>query len=138
MEAIVNALVGGVLIGLAASFLLWSHGRIAGISGILAGVVGEDRDWRVAFLAGLLGGGLLVQWLSPESFGVAPGRTLPMLALAGVLVGYGTRLGSGCTSGHGICGISRMSVRSLVATPAFLSVGIVVATLVGLVMGGAA
>lgn len=116
---------GGVLIGAAASLLLWGDGRIAGISGILGGLPGArgDRLWRWAFLAGLLlGAGLystLVGTLPQHWQGGAP-----LMAVAGLLVGFGTRLGSGCTSGHGVCGIARGSPRSLAATATFMAAGI--------------
>ena len=123
----VSALMGGALIGLAATLLLATLGRIAGISGIVNSAV-ESRDgrgWRLAFLAGLIGGAAL--WFV-FGVGVAPARTgfpLPWLVAAGLLVGFGTRLGSGCTSGHGICGLARLSRRSLVAVLAFMGAGMV-------------
>jgi hypothetical protein len=121
----IAALIGGALIGLAATLLLLGIGRIAGVSGIVNNAV-EQRDgrgWRVAFLLGLvLGAGA---WFV---FGAAAaprtGFPWPWLVAAGLLVGFGTRLGSGCTSGHGICGLSRMSKRSLAATLAFMGLGI--------------
>jgi len=138
MQTWALALAGGVLIGLAATLLWWSVGRQAGISGIVAGLGEPDRGWRVAFLVGLVVGGLGWMAVDPSVFGAAPGRNLPMIAASGLLVGVGTRLGSGCTSGHGICGISRGSIRSLVATATFLAVGIATATTVGRLLGGAA
>ncbi|MCH2555770.1 MAG: YeeE/YedE family protein [Alcanivorax sp.] len=120
-----SALLGGLLIGTAAGGLWLLMGRIAGISGILGGLlppVPGDRRWRLAFLAGLL----LSPWLYLAVAGPAPVRvsaSLPVLILAGLLVGYGTRLGSGCTSGHGVCGLSRWSLRSLVATLLFMGAG---------------
>ncbi|MFP1682007.1 YeeE/YedE family protein [Alloalcanivorax sp. C16-1] len=120
-----SALAGGLLIGAAAGGLWLLMGRIAGISGILGGLltpVPGDRRWRLAFLAGLL----LSPWLYLAVAGPAPVRvsaSLPVLILAGLLVGYGTRLGSGCTSGHGVCGLSRWSLRSLVATVLFMGAG---------------
>ncbi|MEO2169230.1 MAG: YeeE/YedE thiosulfate transporter family protein [bacterium] len=121
-------LVGGALIGLSASILLLWTGRIAGISGIVAGVlrpqVGEVA-WRVVFLSGLLCGGLLLAAFYPAALVVQSPGSVGMVALAGILVGYGTRLGSGCTSGHGVCGISRLSPRSLIATMTFIAAGAV-------------
>jgi uncharacterized membrane protein YedE/YeeE len=120
-----RALLGGALIGTAASALWLGAGRIAGISGIVAGLFtsrGEDRVWRLLFLAGLGVGGLGLAWLSPVL--VASTRALPLLAAAGLLVGFGTRLGGGCTSGHGVCGLSRLSRRSLAATATFIATGI--------------
>lgn len=134
-----SALAGGALIGLAASVLLIGYGRIAGISGIagnlLLGKAG-DRAWRAAFLGGLLLAGLAAAWLAPGALGASP-RPLAAVAAAGLLVGIGTRLGSGCTSGHGVCGLSRLSPRSLVATLAFILSGVITVTLLRWV-GGAA
>jgi uncharacterized membrane protein YedE/YeeE len=120
-----SALLGGALIGLSASLLLLANGRVAGISGILGGLVahaGKDRLWRGAFLAGLLLAGLAFVLLRPSAFG-AGSASVPVLAAAGLLVGVGTRLGSGCTSGHGVCGLSRLSPRSLAATVTFMVTG---------------
>lgn len=117
--------LGGVLIGLAAGLLLLVAGRVAGISGILGGVfLGRgDRAWRLAFLAGLLVGGAALLALAPQSFSVSPTTSKAVLVAAGLLVGVGTQLGSGCTSGHGICGLPRLSVRSLVAVVTFIATG---------------
>jgi uncharacterized membrane protein YedE/YeeE len=122
----VPALIGGALIGLSASLLLLSHGKVAGISGIFGALlrVGTtDRSFRASFLLGLLGTGLVLGRLLPGAFvsSFVPG--LPLALLAGVVVGVGTQLGSGCTSGHGVCGISRLSVRSLLATGTFMATG---------------
>jgi uncharacterized membrane protein YedE/YeeE len=133
-----SALAGGVLIGLAASLLLMGYGRIAGISGIAGNlIVGKrgDRAWRGAFLLGLLVAGLLAAVLTPHAIGAAP-RPLAAIAGAGLLVGIGTRLGSGCTSGHGVCGLSRLSPRSLVATLTFMLAGVISVTLLRWVGGG--
>jgi uncharacterized membrane protein YedE/YeeE len=113
-------------------------GKIAGISGILAGVlkpVRGDTLWRICFLAGLLAGGMLLRIFLPTAFDFGIIRPLPMLIIAGLLVGFGTRLGSGCTSGHGVCGISRLSPRSLVATGTFIIAGALVVYLVNHLMG---
>ena len=123
-----SGLAGGVLIGLSASLLLLGAGRVAGISGITAGAFSRERDhrdWRLAFLAGLVAAGLFVNLVVPGSLAASP-RTHVELALAGLLVGVGTRLGSGCTSGHGVCGTSRLSPRSLVATLIFVATGMLV------------
>ena len=120
------SLFGGMLIGLSASAMLLLDGKIAGISGILAGVlkpVRGDTLWRICFLAGLLTGGLLLRIFLPGAFDFGIIRPFPMLIVAGLLVGFGTRLGSGCTSGHGVCGVSRLSPRSLVATGTFIFTG---------------
>lgn len=116
-------LIGGLLIGVAAAGLFWALGRIAGISGILGGLmqagVAGDRVWRLCFLAGLLLAGVLA---APTPM-LTPDSSLPLLAVAGLLVGVGTRMGSGCTSGHGVCGLGRLSLRSLVATLVFMTAG---------------
>lgn len=131
-------LAGGLLIGTAASLLLWLNGRIAGISGILAGVLmrpGNEAGWRWLFLAGMLGGASIEFWLIPARRAFETGLSWPMFLLAGVLVGIGTRLGGGCTSGHGVCGLGRLSARSLVATATFLITGVVTVFLVRHVFG---
>jgi len=135
----VSALSGGALIGLAASLLMMSHGRIAGISGIYKGLlpgVEGDRDWRVAFVGGLLLAGLAFTWLVPGAVEASAQRSVGLTAVAGLIVGVGVTMGNGCTSGHGVCGISRISRRSLVATAAFMTTGMITATLVQLLMGG--
>ncbi len=122
----VLSLIGGALIGTAASILLMLNGRIAGISGIVGGVFPPregDFAWRVSFVAGLLVGGLVLLRLHPAALSVAYSPSLPFAVLAGVLVGVGTQLGSGCTSGHGVCGISRWSLRSMLATVTFIGTG---------------
>ena len=121
-----SATLGGVLIGLSASLLLWTNGRIAGISGIVAGAVGPaatERTWRWFFLLGLLAG--TAGWFSLVDAGFSVRSGNPWLVLpAGFLVGVGTRMGSGCTSGHGVCGIGQLSPRSLIATLIFFSFGL--------------
>jgi uncharacterized membrane protein YedE/YeeE len=125
MHPYLGALCGGVLIGLSAVVLMAALGRIAGISGIASGLLGGgDRGWRLAFVLGLLAGPLLLLWLRGDSGIGAPQVGLPWMALAGLLVGFGTRLGGGCTSGHGVCGIARLSPRSLLATAVFMVFGI--------------
>jgi uncharacterized membrane protein YedE/YeeE len=128
-----SSLLGGALIGASASLLLALNGRIAGISGIVGGIVrpasGEEASWRALFAAGLLAGGAIVYALHPASFGPSV-VSLPLTLLAGLLVGFGTRLGNGCTSGHGVCGISRFAPRSFAATAAFMATGILAAFVV--------
>lgn len=126
VESISWALAGGALIGLSASLLLALNGRVAGISGIVGGLLVPARGdvvWRALFVAGLVAGGIAAYLVSPESFDASGAPALPLVALAGALVGLGTRLGNGCTSGHGVCGISRLSPRSLAATLTFMTTG---------------
>lgn len=133
------SLLGGVLIGLAATILLAWNGRIAGISGILGGVLlpkSGEVSWRAVFLAGLVAGGFLLRVIYPSAFPAEASGSLPVIAAAGLLVGFGTRLGSGCTSGHGVCGLSRLSARSLVATLTFMATGALTVSVVHHVIGG--
>jgi uncharacterized protein len=120
-----SALAGGLLIGLAAALLLWFNGRIAGISGIIGLLLQPTRGevaWRVAFVAGLVVAPLLYALFATLPVPRIDAGT-PALVAAGLLVGVGTRYGSGCTSGHGVCGLSRLSLRSAVATAAFMAAG---------------
>ncbi len=136
----IASLAGGALIGLSASLLLATAGRVAGISGILGGIIGgdgEERRWRLAFLAGLVIGGWYVGRLSPESLAMTIPRSGVAIVLGGLLVGFGTRLGGGCTSGHGVCGMSRLSQRSIAATCVFMATAAIVVFLVNHVLGGA-
>lgn len=131
MQSILYALAGGAIIGLAASAMLLFVGRIAGISGIFSGLLAPesgDVAWRAAFIGGLLAGGVLLLLLTPGVFGVPSARGLLAVGAAGLVVGYGVRLGNGCTSGHGVCGISRLSKRSIIATVSFMATGVVTAT----------
>jgi len=133
----VSALVGGALIGLAAVLLMLLNGRIAGVSGILGeALTGDDRSWRLAFLIGLVAAPLLLgavgrqlptPWM-PSSFAV--------VIAAGLLVGFGTRLGGGCTSGHGVCGIARLSPRSIAATLVFMATAMLVVAVMRHGFGG--
>ena len=122
-----TALSGGILIGVAAAIFLLLNGRIAGISGILAGLLTPargDMGWRLAFMAGMILAPVL--WiLAAEAPVIEINASYPQLIIAGLLVGLGTRYGSGCTSGHGVCGLSRLSPRSLVATLSFMASGFI-------------
>lgn len=133
-------LAGGAAIGLSASLLLLFNGRIAGTSGILGGLLAPKRGeiaWRAAFVAGLLLGGLALSALLPGAFDpAASARPLALVIVAGLLVGFGTRLGSGCTSGHGVCGVSRLSARSILATVTFLIAGMITVYVHNHLLGG--
>jgi len=121
----ISSLLGGALIGAAATLLLTVNGKLAGISGILDGVLrgtGADRTWKALFLGGLLTAGLIASRLYPCAIGHPP-PSLELLVVGGFLVGAGTRIGTGCTSGHGVCGISRGSTRSIAATIVFMATG---------------
>ncbi len=126
------ALAGGALIGVAASLLLVFGRQTAGVSGIVAGLLRpQGRGWRAAFVLGLIAGGLVLLVTSPSAFGGAP-RGPGAVAAAGLLVGFGTRLGGGCTSGHGVCGTSRLSWPSMIAVVTFMATGIVTVLVAGL------
>lgn len=134
-----SAAIGGALIGLSAVLLMLLTGRIAGISGIFGGLLNpdsSDRGWRIAFLAGLILAPLLAGWIG---YGM-PTPQLPsswtVIAAAGLLVGFGSRLGGGCTSGHGICGVARLSVRSIAATAIFMLTAIATVAIVRHGLGG--
>ncbi len=132
-------LVGGALLGVASSIVLVMHGRVAGIAGIFGGLFlpGHDaRPFRLWFVAGLMVAGAGLAFLSPSFFSLERVPGLGVVCVAGLAVGYGTRLGAGCTSGHGICGLSRLSVRSLVATLTFMATGMLTVLAVRL-LGGA-
>lgn len=123
----INALLGGVLIGTSVSLMLLWNGRVTGISGIINGVLSPlkgDTQWRWLFIIGLFLGGLTMQQLNPKVFVNTVSAEVWTTVVAGLLVGFGTVMGSGCTSGHGVCGISRMSSRSFVATVVFMIAGI--------------
>lgn len=128
-----SALAGGCLIGLSAALLWILNGRLAGISSVLDGLRSPEpaeRSWRLWFMLGLLAIGLAAALIAPGSIGAAP-RSPLQLAAAGLLVGAGTKLANGCTSGHGVCGIGRLSPRSLVATAVFVVVAMLVVRMVG-------
>jgi uncharacterized membrane protein YedE/YeeE len=129
LNAMLLALGGGALIGLSATMLLAMDGKVLGVSGIVGGLIDhklKDRPWRWSFVLGLLLVGILAQKLAPESLGSTPVSPFAVI-VAGLLVGFGTRLGNGCTSGHGVCGISRLSLRSIAATVTFMLAGILAA-----------
>jgi len=135
----ISAAIGGVLIGLSAVLLMLLTGRIAGISGIFGELLnwrGEDKGWRIAFIAGLILAPIIA---SAIGYGMAPPQ-LPanwmIVVVAGLLVGFGTRLGGGCTSGHGICGIGRMSGRSIAATVLFMTTAVITVAITHHVLGG--
>ncbi|MGK5052322.1 YeeE/YedE family protein [Janthinobacterium sp. RB2P8] len=132
-----TSLAGGMLIGLAAAVFLLFNGRIAGISGILGGLLqwpAGDVAWRIVFLLGLVGAPLVYGLFAPLPTVQVDAGTATLVA-AGLLVGIGTRYGSGCTSGHGVCGLSRRSPRSLVATVAFMAAGFITVFIVRHVIG---
>lgn len=122
-----ESVFGGVLIGFAVSLMLLYNGRVTGISGILGGILNPltlDKYWRMMFIAGLLTGGLLLKIFLPSAFQNFSHTSYFDYAIGGFLVGFGTLMGNGCTSGHGVCGISRLSLRSLTATIIFITSGV--------------
>jgi uncharacterized protein len=133
-----SAAVGGALIGLAAVLLMLLTGRIAGISGIVGECLtpGSDKSWRLAFLVGLVAVPLLAVFFGFPAGAPSMPNSLGLVVISGLLVGFGTRMASGCTSGHGICGIARVSPRSLAATAIFMGAAIVVVFLTRHVIGG--
>lgn len=138
IEQFAAPLLGGVLIGFSASLLLLLKGRVFGVSGILAGALYPQKGdalWRVAALLGLVGAGLIIRFLAPDLLVGTTTGSAGRYILAGLLVGFGTQLGSGCTSGHGVCGMSRMSPRSLVATITFIGAGILIVAMIRSVGG---
>jgi uncharacterized protein len=134
----ISAFSGGILIGLAATLLLLFNGRIAGISGIMSGLVNASKAdvfWRLAFLSGIVIGAFLFNQIKPDLY--QPRENFPILLLAcgGFLVGFGTRMGNGCTSGHAVCGIARFSVRSIAATITFMASGFLTVYIIRHVVG---
>ena len=124
----ISGLIGGLLIGLATTLMLLLNGRIAGISGIVGGLLtrkGSEVGWRAMFVAGLLLGAFVYMLATGGALLVRIEASLPIVVVAGLLVGFDTRLGSGCTSGHGVSGLARFSKRSIVATSVFMGAGIV-------------
>ena len=133
-----TALAGGALIGLAASLLLLMNGRIAGIGGIAAGLLRPEKrefGWRAAFIGGLIAGPILYGAATGEMMSISVLSPTPLLIAGGLLVGFGSRLGSGCTSGHGVCGIGRFSRRSIMATGTFMVAAFITVFLVRHVLG---
>lgn len=131
-------LIGGAIIGIAVSIMLIFNGRVTGISGIVSQILKfnlTDFWWRVLFVLGLISGGFVVQIVNPTAIGPAVTDTKGLIA-AGLLVGYGTVMGSGCTSGHAVCGISRFSKRSIVSTIVFMAFGFLTASMIQLIKGG--
>ena len=133
-----HALLGGLLIGSSAILLLWLNGRIAGVTGMLTGLLvkpSASQLWRLLFLLGLVGGSALYGLLAAEATPLRQGFPLPLLVLAGLLTGYGTAQANGCTSGHGVCGLARFSLRSLAATATFLGVAMLTTYVVRHLLG---
>jgi len=134
VENFIYPLIGGVIIGIATSIMLYFNGRITGISGIVSNTLKRfttSNDWRYLFILGLISGGFIAQYLTPGFFNYSLDSTLTETILAGLLVGYGASLGSGCTSGHGVCGLPRFSKRSLAATLTFMTIAIITVSLKG-------
>ena len=131
----VAGLVGGVLIALGLAVILIGSGRIVGLSGVAAGLInphrGGERAWRASFLIGALAVGAIFELARPSTYDAAAPRGVVVIAISGLLVGIGTRMANGCTSGHGLCGVARLAKRSLIATMTFFAVGVITATLVG-------
>lgn len=139
MHHFVWAIIGGSLLGLAAVAMMAFNGRIAGVSGILSGSLTQsagDRLWRILFIVGLVLGGAIPPMISGNFRPPEPEAGLLLLVSAGLLVGIGTGLGSGCTSGHGICGMSRLSLRSIIATCTFMFAGFISVYLLRHIFGG--
>ena len=136
-----SALLGGIYIGLAVVWLMWANGRIAGISGILGGLLRLDKEelaWRAAFVLGLLGSPWMYSLVTGENIFIHDGTSVETAIIAGLLVGVGTQIGSGCTSGHGVCGTSRLSARSITATLTFTVAGAVTVYLARHIFGATA
>ena len=136
---IMYALIGGSLIGFAASIFLLGNGRVMGVSGIFKGMLFTEKGdvlWRYFFFAGILLGGATLYYLHPTSMNMTLNRSLAAQIIGGLLVGVGITIGNGCTSGHGVCGVSRFSKRSIWATIVFSVTGIIVATFITLLLGG--
>lgn len=139
MNAVVVALAGGVLIGLSAVLLMLANGRTAGVAGIVGGLFGAcagEVGWRLAFIVGLVAGPFAATLFGAPLPEMGIDASVPVILVAGLLVGFGSRLGNGCTSGHGVCGLARLSRRSLAATLTFMTVGAAVVFVARHVLGG--
>ena len=135
----ISAIIGGILIGIAAVILLLFNGKILGVSGIVSRAIFKpilQSIWSWVFLLGVILGAAVYRFIFPGQLMIVIEASPPVLILAGLLVGFGTRLGSGCTSGHGICGIARFSKRSVVATGSFMLFGMMIVYLMKHVLGG--
>lgn len=139
LDQILLSLLGGGLIGIAVTLMLLFNGRVTGISGIIASSLSRPSPeglWRRMFIIGLLVGGGVIRVLNPDFLSNTSDRSLILITIAGLLVGYGTVMGSGCTSGHGVCGISRFSARSILATLTFMLFGFLTVQIVHYFIGG--
>jgi len=133
-----SGLIGGALIGLASALLMLTAGRLAGVSGILGGLLtaSRDRAWRLAFIAGLIAAALIGPLFGTPGAARLSSSNLALYAAAGLLVGFGSRMGNGCTSGHGVCGFARLSARSITATLIFMGAAIITVAIVRHGFGG--
>lgn len=137
----IEAALGGALIGISASILLLFQGKVAGISGVFGGLFRwpiSELQYRFSFLIGLLIGGILIGLLMSDPYNPTGAPDTPSIIVAGLLVGFGTQLGSGCTSGHGVCGLSRLSTRSFVSVCVFMAIGFLTASSIAYFGGGGA
>lgn len=133
-----EAIIGGILIGTSVSLMLLFNGRVTGISGIVGSIIDPkslDKNWRLLFILGLVVGGIILRFTYPEAFILVSHASTVDYIIAGFLVGVGTLLGNGCTSGHGVCGISRLSIRSIISTCVFITFGVIGVLLFKLIRG---
>lgn len=139
LNQVVYPLIGGGLIGIAVTIMLLFNGRVTGISGIVSSSLGKPTPeglWRWLFVIGMIVGGFAIQATKPDLFENVSGRSSLAIVIAGLLVGYGTVMGGGCTSGHGVCGLSRLSIRSLIATMTFMLFGFLTVQAIQFFAGG--